>query len=185
MDSTENLVVGGFRFGSADDAATAREEEKKIQYIVGRLNYDEPEGVLAIYNKIINNRLFITPVGNRFLYELQEYLKCQDEIKKEDIVPIPLYTLLSPSMKTSDPLPSIRIKKKKEKNYLQQYNWARGFIFVLIIMIAGMFYISMTADNPNILNYKWQLENHYASWEEELTQREQIVREKEKELNIE
>jgi hypothetical protein len=185
MGSTENLVVGGFQFGSPDDAATAREEEKKIQYIVGRLNYDEPEGVLAIYNKIINNRLFVTPIGNRFLFEIQEYLKCQDEIKKEDIVPIPLYTLLSPSMKINDPLPSVRIKKKKEKTYLQQYNRARGLIILLIIMIAGMFYISMTANNPNVLNYKWKLENQYASWEEELTQREQIVREKEKELNME
>ena len=55
---------------------------------------------------------------------------------------------------------------------------------VLVIAVAAMFGIAMKSDNPNILNYETQLVNRYASWEQELTEREKVIREKEKELNI-
>ena len=48
-----------------------------------------------------------------------------------------------------------------------------------------MFVITMKSDNPNILNYKKQILNEYASWEQELTERENRVREKEQELSME
>ena len=38
------------------------------------------------------------------------------------------------------------------------------------------------SDNPNILNYKQVLTNQYASWEQNLTERENRIREKEQEL---
>ena len=42
----------------------------------------------------------------------------------------------------------------------------------------------MTGNNPNILNYQNAVLNKYASWEQELMEREQAVREKEQELGI-
>lgn len=47
-----------------------------------------------------------------------------------------------------------------------------------------MFMITLKSDNPNILNYEKNLVNRYAAWEQELREREQVVREKERELNI-
>ena len=35
-----------------------------------------------------------------------------------------------------------------------------------------------------IIQYKTALENNYATWEQELTEREQVIREKERELQI-
>ena len=43
----------------------------------------------------------------------------------------------------------------------------------------------MTSDNPNILNYENNLQNKYAQWEQELTERENVLREKERNLMIE
>ena len=45
-----------------------------------------------------------------------------------------------------------------------------------------MFLITLKSDNPNILNYKQVLTNQYASWEQNLTERENRIREKEQEL---
>ena len=42
----------------------------------------------------------------------------------------------------------------------------------------------MKSENPNILNYEQNLINKYAQWEQELSERESIIREKERELNI-
>ena len=47
-----------------------------------------------------------------------------------------------------------------------------------------MFAITLNADQPNVLNYEKVLTDRYASWEQDLTEREQVIREKERELKI-
>jgi hypothetical protein len=47
-----------------------------------------------------------------------------------------------------------------------------------------MFYISSTGSNPTVLNYEKALLNRYSEWEKELSDRESVIREKEKELLI-
>ena len=47
-----------------------------------------------------------------------------------------------------------------------------------------MFWIATHTDNPNILNYETVLTNRYASWDQELTERERQVRMMERELGI-
>ena len=56
---------------------------------------------------------------------------------------------------------------------------------ILALLVAGMFFVAMTGNNPNILNYKNAILNEYAAWEQELTDRENAVREREQELGIE
>ena len=56
---------------------------------------------------------------------------------------------------------------------------------LLVLAIAAMFMITLRSDNPNVLNYERALTDKYASWEQELTERERAVREKELELQIE
>ena len=48
-----------------------------------------------------------------------------------------------------------------------------------------MFAITLKSDNPNILNYKNAIVNQYASWEQELSEREKQLRQKENELGLE
>ena len=55
----------------------------------------------------------------------------------------------------------------------------------LAALVIAMFAITLKSDNPNILNYKNVIVNQYASWEQELSEREQAVREKEQQLQIE
>ena len=43
-------------------------------------------------------------------------------------------------------------------------------------------YITINGSNPNIINYERVLQNKYSQWEQELIQRESVIREKEREL---
>ena len=47
-----------------------------------------------------------------------------------------------------------------------------------------MFIISTTGSRPTILNYEKAIQNRYATWEQELNDRESAVREKERELML-
>jgi hypothetical protein len=42
-----------------------------------------------------------------------------------------------------------------------------------------MFYVNSTINSPTILNYEQEILNKYAAWEQELTEREAAVKEKE------
>ena len=55
---------------------------------------------------------------------------------------------------------------------------------VLIITLIAMFQIAKNSESPNILNYEKVITDRYASWEQNLTDREKAVREKERELGI-
>ena len=49
----------------------------------------------------------------------------------------------------------------------------------LLLCVIGMFYVNSTINSPTILNYEEELLNKYSSWEQELTEREAAVKEKE------
>ena len=51
-------------------------------------------------------------------------------------------------------------------------------------LVLAMFVITLRGSTPNVINYKIALTNQYAAWEQELTQREKAVKEKEQELEI-
>lgn len=185
MDRTDELIVDGYKFGSKKDANMAREEEKKILYIRAKLNYNDPASVLTIYNKMIQNRIFITPIGQQFLYEVEQFLLESPEVDDFEVLPIPLFTMFMQGGSSDEVLPRIKARRKKETdNYHVQYNIARAVIVFLLACIAAMFFITLNAENPNIINYRKNLENKYASWEQQLTERENSVREKERELLI-
>ena len=49
----------------------------------------------------------------------------------------------------------------------------------LLLCVLGMFYVNSTINSPTILNYEEKLIDKYSSWEQELTEREAAVKEKE------
>ena len=55
----------------------------------------------------------------------------------------------------------------------------------LIIIVIGMFIITIIGENVNILNYRYKIENEYSVWQQELEEREAVIREKEAELRLE
>ncbi len=185
MNETD-LTVEGYKFNSLSDASAAKEEVKRIAYIEAHLNYKEPESVLTIYNKVIANRIFVTPIGYDFMKKIQKFLLESEGIDKDKISALPLsnmYTLEKNTDAVIELKPKI-IPKKKRDELKDKLFISISLNVLLVIAIIAIFVVLRTASNPNILNYKTVLENRYAEWETELNEREKVIREKEHELKI-
>ncbi len=187
--NTQNRVAEGFSFYTDKDTEMAELERKKIEYLEARMDYSDPEKILKIYDKAIRDRVFKTPVGIFYLKKLQDYLLGQETIPPEAVAAIPLYQSFVGEVRTEQNPARNRVKVSKEKEKQEKKAMALSVSVILNLLltaaIVAMFGIALNADQPNILNYEKAITNRYASWEQELTEREQIVREKERELKIE
>lgn len=65
------------------------------------------------------------------------------------------------------------VKLKKINTFL------KAICIGLVLCIIGMFYVNSTINSPTILNYEEEIINKYSAWEQELTEREAAVRERE------
>ncbi len=185
-EHTNKKDAGGFSFYMEKDAELARLEQKKIEYLEARMDYSHPEKILQIYEKAIQDRVFKTPVGLMYLKHLQDYLLGQPEISQERIIPIPLFQTFGGDMRMAHNPARYRVTPPKEKkNKVSPLSVSVMLNIFLAVAIIAMFVITLKADQPNILNYETVIKNHYAAWEQDLTEREQTIREKERELKIE
>lgn len=175
-------VVEGFEFINDHQVNEAKSEVRGINYIVSRADMNNPKSVLVVYNRIIEKKLFKTPIGIKFLKEIQEMLLASNEIDDSLIKPIPVSLDLSysTSIKVNvDP----KEKEKKKLNYRTKMINSIVINVILIIVIILMFIITNNSKNVNIINYENRIKDQYSSWEEELNQRESIITERESELN--
>ncbi len=185
INNRQNTNAQGFAFYTEQDADLANLEQKKIDYLEGKMDYSNPEQILQIYNKAIHDRIFKSPVGILYLRKLQMYLLKQESIDKEMIVPIPLYQSFTGEVRREQNPARNRVKpseRKEKKSSALPISVSLNLLLALAIII--MFVITLNSNQPNILNYERLITNQYASWEQELTEREQTVREKERELKI-
>ncbi len=188
MNDKTSLTVEGFAFPSEADAELARQETQKIEYLEKRMNYKLPENMLAVYNKVLENKLIRTPVGWNYLRNMQTRMT-EAGIKPEQIQPIPLFGVFDPRIYNDDKSgvakQKIKSNRKREKTALEKIRFrfqaAVVVIVILLVLAAAMFVILLQSDHPTIVNYEKAILDKYASWEQELTEREQVLREKESE----
>lgn len=182
-------VINGFVFENAAEAIQAGREAEGVKYIREKTDMDNPQMVLQIYNKMIQQRLFETAVGFSFLKDLQEYLQTVPSICKEDILPIPVqHPMLAASLKrngqkTRERTPGKKEAKGKNADYRMRYRAMRALCIVLAICVMAMFAITATSGNATILNYETELINKYEAWEQELNEREAALLEREAALD--
>ncbi|HAG68628.1 MAG TPA: hypothetical protein DCL38_01485, partial [Lachnospiraceae bacterium] len=171
--------VEGYLFLTEEDADIAKEEVSRINYVSSKMKDDNPQAVLAVYNRMIQNNTFITPVGQEYLRTLRDYLYRSSQIPDELVSDIPLIVSYSDALKKDKEPEKKPQEKKVRKTYKKEYQGALVMIAVLIVMIGAMFIIALKSDVPNIINYKTAITNEYAAWEQELSEREAAVRERE------
>lgn len=180
MAKTADRIVEGFYFTSKEEADLARMELEKIKMMDDKLDYQNSELVHSVYDRAILNRTFRTPVGYQFLYHLRRNL-LESGYTEEELKPIPLSVRFAPIARTTQTVRTeVPAPKKKHSIGLAG---SIALNIVLIVLVAAMFLITLYSDNPNILNYKTQIINEYASWEEELREKESELWEWERELN--
>lgn len=187
MADKTDWVVDGFQFSTQRDAELALNEQLRIERLEEKLDYQNYEIVSAVYHKAITNRVFKTPVGYDFLKKLRTVL--QEELQPEELANIPVYGVYSTRESTSPAVEKIQASRKpvKKEKPKQEFFSRKTSILVnigLLFLVIVMFAIATTGSQPTILNYEKALQNRYAEWEQQLSEREQVIREKEKELLI-
>lgn len=175
--------LDGYHFSCDEDAKMAKDEMQKINAISGRLSANNPEAVLMVYNKCIQNNLFTTPVGIDYLKSLQTYLKDNEKINQADIMDIPIRISYVDALELRANNRYKNIDKTEKKNFAKEFRFSLLFNILLIVMIIVMFVITLKADNPNMLNYRNAITNEYADWQQSLTEKEKELKEKERQLN--
>lgn len=185
-NSEEKRLMGGFLFQTEKEAKLAEVERKKIAYLESRVDYSRPEDILYIYDKTVKENVFSTPVGMIYLKQLQEFLLNQDGIDPASVVAIPLSHTYQEYGKAQSARERLQSKHEQEMG-AKKSQLAVSVILNILLVIAmiAMFVISLNSDIPNIINYKQTITNQYATWEQELTERERALRERERELMTE
>ena len=178
----QQYTVNGYLFGDPADVELANQELSKIKYIEKKIERHSGETILAVYQAALEKKMFRTPIGYDYLQQLQKRLVGMG-IDKERIPAIPLYQVFNSNYKTEEKPPRLSVKKKTAPDVKKLRYSILGNV-ILVILVIMLFAITITGENANVINYRHVIQNEYSQWEDELTERENIVREKERELGI-
>lgn len=181
MKNEERLIVDGYLYGNEEDVKLAKEEKRTAEYLESRINYDDLQTTLKIYNKAVKDKIFKTPAGFEFLKKMRNEM-IKRGMPEENVSGIPLYKVFA----KEDENKPVRIFQVKQSNdgtreILRFSLWVN---LALIIIVIGMFIITIVGENVNILNYRHKIENEYSVWQQELEEREAVIKEKEAELRL-
>jgi hypothetical protein len=143
-----------------------------------RVDLQYPDRVLRVYKRIIVQDMFQTQVGLAYLRELQDYLYTMPQVPNEEIPPIPVRR----EVQVLDAAGTAERLRKENKKSKKAFRWSLGINFLAAAMIVGMFFIAMSSSSPTVLNYENALIDKYSAWEQDLNEREQAVKEKERTL---
>ncbi len=184
-EAKRELTVNGFQFGSKEDVELAEQELSTVKYIEGRIQNRGSDTIMSVYKGAIERKMFRTPVGYAYMHDLQKKMAAMG-VRREDIPGVPLYQIYNNNLSEEvTPRRTITIPKRKKKSAIIRMNRTLIMVnIILILLIIALFVINIKGSTPTVLNYKYAIENEYASWEQELKERENAVREKERELNI-
>lgn len=180
--------VDGFLFEDEETAAQARKEEEGIRFIKAKTTLNNPQIVLKLYQTLLQQNLFVTPVGFRFLAELRDFLVNSNMVASEDIPAIDTSGFIK-TVVVEKEVPEQKKTKKTRKSsdggsYKSAFYVALFFAIIFGISVLGMFAITeLSSDNVNILNYREKIIDEYEQWEVELETKEDYLRNWEKELS--
>lgn len=191
------INVSGFLFEDEEVAAQAKREEEGVRFIKEKSSLKSTEAVLKLYSTILQQNLFSTPVGLRFLMELQEML-ISSGMNKEDIpvldvasfVPAPKAPEKKNAIKKREskanfhPVKKLSNRVEQSTGYKQAFYVALFFAIVFGISVAGMFVIAeVSSNNVNIINYENKLIDKYEQWQSDLKDKEDELKEWQEELS--
>ncbi|WP_155828011.1 hypothetical protein [Butyrivibrio sp. VCB2006] len=159
-------------------------DASKIKLLQSRVKASKPTDIKAVYEKAIENKIFKTPIGWGYLTGLRKKL-LESGYGEADIIPIPVEISFSRHSALENLSVKQRIKPSPAEKKVDFFKFFSIILnVVLAILVIIMFVVAATAENDNIINYKSNVTNRFASWEQDLKEREKKVREAEKRLGI-
>lgn len=177
----ESLIVDGFVFPNEREAQTALNEHNNIEMIRQRTPISNPDAAYELYTKLVERNMFKTVVGYSFLYELRQRLIADFGYDEAELPVIELSENIKYDKISGRNQNVLEIKLQRELAIKKRMTIV---LVALVVMVIAMFVIAAVNPNTGYINTENKILNKYATWQEELEQREQAVKEKEKQLNI-
>ena len=173
----ELRVVEGFSFSTEEEYQNALREQKAAAYLKKQMSGKSAKDILKVYQQLLDQDLFHTQVGYAFLYELNRALHRQSSLSDTDIPPIPTVVKKPTAEKTKDPKDILVNSKLAVK-----VRTLRVLVMILLAVVVAMFGITLSGSTPTILDYETKLQDKYAAWEQDLSQREAALVKREAQL---
>ena len=176
-----NNIVDGYIFNNIQDAERARKELESIKKIKAEIDINNGDKMEQLYNKLVDKRCYITPVGINFLHEMREYII--NELCIYDIPPVPTVSSTkknTPDTVKVDEFDKIKNELEKEKNIRKKITI---FLMAFIVIVIGMFFIIVTNDNLGYFNAEEKILDKYSAWQERLEMWEEELENREEILN--
>lgn len=182
----KQYTVGGYTFTDKKAADAAKEEFQAINKMSSKINTKDARQVYALYNSIIDKKLFSTMVGLNYLKELQQFLYICKEIPNNRIRPIPInndvQSVLEGKREIIENQSEIRILKRERNMYKSRFTTSVIINLALVVVIIAMIIITLTSKNPNIINYETKLQDKYSAWQEQLQSEEASLKAREAQI---
>jgi len=172
----QKFIFQGFTFDDEKQLVLAKKEAEAIEYLRAKTDFGNMEQLLTLYNRILDRGMMETVIGNNFLKEIRKNLIHSGLFTEEQIRPVP-------------PLPETKKRKKREEEqkksrerilleHAQRQNTILKIVCgFLVALVIGMFVITLTGKrSPLAIRYEEEIINKYASWAQELTERENLLR---------
>lgn len=179
----KQYTVGGYTFADKNAADAAKEEFQSINKMSSKINTKDARQVYALYNSIIDKKLFSTMVGLNYLKELQQFLYLSKEIPNNRVRPIPVnhdvQRVLDGKREVIENQSEIKILKRERNMYKSRFTKSVIINIALVVVIIAMIIITLTSKNPNIINYETNLQDKYSVWQEQLESQEASLKARE------
>lgn len=175
MDKT--FTFEGHTFDDEKQLIVARKEAEAIEYLRSKTDFNNLEQLMKLYNRILDKDMMETVIGIEFLTEIRNMLLRSGMFTEEQIRPVPLLPEARKMKKRMEDQ-----KRSRERILLEQTQKQNLILkmvcFFLSVLVIAMFAIALTGKrSPLAIRYEEQILNKYASWADELTGREQMLRE--------
>ena len=173
----KKFTLEGHTFDDEKQLIVARKEAEAIEYLRSKTDFNNLEQLMKLYNRILDKDMMETVIGIEFLTEIRSRLLRSGMFKEEQIRPVPLLPEARKMKKRMEDQ-----KRSRERILLEQTQKQNLILkmvcFFLSVLVIAMFAIALTGKrSPLAICYEEQILNKYASWADELTGREQMLRE--------
>jgi len=180
---SQQFDICGYVFTDEKAAGVAIKENKAVQYLKPQIKGCEGKKLYAVYNQLLDKDMFHSSLGVDFLLEVRKKVLASKVVDSSKVRPIPKVIYVADKVNKDKPAskPMVKAVKSKSigddavKNYKLACRALGVLCGILFVSVCAMFYITSTINSPNILNYEEVLVNKYASWDQELTEREAAV----------
>lgn len=172
-------LVERYGFDVSKEAEETKRELEAVLYLADKIRKSSPEAVCKIYHKIVEQKMFHTPVGFEFVQSLGDFLAQNDFLEADIAKESAQGEEAQQEGGNQEADKKLRVAEQELSRTKKRLNTSVILNILLAAAIAVMFYIASTSSNINILNYETALVDKYASWAEELKDKERDLKERE------